>query len=98
MTDYYDDLNLSSKGGYIPPPEKPSNKYQKLIKGKAVDCTPTNCYVDVYDVLKAFDVTCPAMQHAIKKMLCSGTRGYKNAEKDKLEAIASIERSIELEK
>lgn len=64
------------------------NKYIRSLKG--VD-------VDVYDVLKAFDVGCPAMQHAIKKMLCSGLRGYKDQEQDKREAIASIERSIELD-
>jgi len=66
-----------------------SNKYSKEIK-KGV-------HVDVYDVLKAFDVMCPAMQHAIKKMLCSGQRGVKGVEQDKLEAIQSIERSIELD-
>ena len=52
--------------------------------------------VDVYDVLVAFEVSCPAMQHAIKKMLMSGQRGFKSSEEDKREAIASIERSIEL--
>jgi len=64
------------------------NKYIRSLKGNDVD---------VYDVLKAFDVRCPAMQHAIKKMLCSGLRGYKDTEQDKREAIASIIRSIELE-
>ncbi len=66
-----------------------NNKYIRSLKG--ID-------VDVYDVLKAFDVRCPAMQHAIKKMLCSGLRGYKDKEQDKREAIASIERSIELDR
>ena len=31
--------------------------------------------VDVYSVLEAFDVRCPARQHAIKKLLCAGLRG-----------------------
>lgn len=53
-------------------------------------------YVDVYDVLKAFDVDCPAMAHAVKKCLAAGQRGHKGEEQDKREAIASIERSIEL--
>lgn len=82
MTDYYKDDPI-----YTPPAK--INKYEKRIK---------NTTVDVYDVLKAFDVTCPAMAHAIKKMLCSGQRGYKNTEQDKREAIASIERSIGLDK
>jgi hypothetical protein len=69
-------------------PTQTDNKYVRIIKG--VD-------MDVYDVLKGFNVTCPAMQHAIKKMLCSGLRGYKGTSQDKEEAIASIKRSIELD-
>ena len=65
------------------------NKYQRTIKGVTVD---------VYDVLVAFGVTCPAMAHAIKKMLMPGQRGSKDAEQDKREAIQAIERSIELAK
>lgn len=70
------------------------HKYLKPIKGKLEG---EHLYVDVYDVLKAFEVTCPAMQHAIKKMLCSGQRGVKDSIRDKREAIDSINRSIELE-
>ena len=36
------------------------NKYQKSIKGVTVD---------VYDVLRAFEVTSPPIQHAVKKLL-----------------------------
>lgn len=71
-----------------PPPSV--NKYQRSI-GKS------GAQVDVYDVLVAFNVTCPAMQHAIKKCLAPGQRGAKDSVQDKREAIASIERSIELE-
>lgn len=66
-----------------------ANKYQRTIKGVTID---------VYDVLVAFGVTCPAMAHAIKKMLMPGQRGSKGAEQDKREAIQAIERSIELHK
>lgn len=65
------------------------NKYKRELKGVEVD---------VYDVLLAFDVTCPAMQHAIKKCLAPGKRGVKSAKQDKKEAIKSIKRSIELTK
>lgn len=68
-------------------PEK--NKYNRNCKGISID---------VYDVLKAFNVTCPAMQHAIKKMLCTGIRGYKGFQQDADEAINSIKRSKELNK
>lgn len=50
--------------------------------------------IDVYAVLKAFDVRCPAIQHAVKKLLCVGIRGH--AETDLREAAASIARAIEL--
>lgn len=73
------------------------HKYFKQIKGKIIPEDQSMLYVDVYDVLKAFDVVCPAMQHAIKKMLCSGQRGVKDSVRDKREAIESINRSIELE-
>lgn len=52
--------------------------------------------VDVYDVLQAFGVTCPALQHAIKKLLCAGLRGAKSAEQDISEAANSCKRAIEL--
>ena len=51
---------------------------------------------DVYDLLKAFGVTCPALQHAVKKLLCAGLRGAKSAEQDIEEAILSCRRAIEL--
>ena len=69
------------------------SKYNRTITDK----NGNTAVVDVYDVLVAFDVRCPAMQHAIKKMLCSGLRGHKDSTQDKTEAIESIKRSIELE-
>lgn len=53
--------------------------------------------VDVYCVLEAFKVTCPARQHALKKLLCAGTRG-KGTEIDDLRGvIAAVNRAIELQ-
>lgn len=63
------------------------NKYQHNIKG---------VMVDVYDVLKSFGVHCPAVQHAIKKLLMPGNRGHKDRLTDLKEAALSIERAIEL--
>jgi len=48
---------------------------------------------DVYDVLHAFNVTNPAIQHALKKMLCAGTRGYKDFQQDLEEAIEALEKA-----
>ena len=53
--------------------------------------------VDVYDVLMAFNVTNPATQHAIKKLLMPGNRGHKDKITDLKEAHQSIARAIELE-
>lgn len=64
------------------------NKYKKQCKGVEID---------VYDVLKAFNVVNPAIQHAIKKLLAGGQRGYKDVKQDYNEAIQSIKRGIELD-
>ena len=64
------------------------SKYHRRIKG---------VYVDVYDILHAFGITNPGDQHAIKKMLQPGKRGYKDARQDREEAIMSLERANELE-
>jgi hypothetical protein len=79
--------------------------YAEIIKHKDgvkelskyhVQCKGVN--IDIYDVLKAFDVVNPATQHAIKKLLKGGQRGFKDVNKDYQEAIDSIVRAIELNK
>lgn len=68
--------------------EKTSNKYKRKVPSTEID---------VYDILKAFNVTNQATAHAIKKLLCAGDRGYKDKVQDLKEAYASISRAIELE-
>lgn len=53
-------------------------------------------YIDVYRVLWLFDVDNPCIQHAIKKLLVAGARGGKDVETDLREAIASINRALEM--
>jgi hypothetical protein len=72
-----------------PAPENQLSKYHVPCKGVTID---------VYDVLKAFNVVNPATQHAIKKLLKGGERGFNDVNKDYQEAIESIERAIELNK
>lgn len=72
---------------YDKPKEKPMGKYQRKVKGAVID---------VYDVLEAFNVTCPARQHAIKKLLATGQRGHKDVETDLIEALSSVKRALEL--
>lgn len=64
------------------------NKYIRDCKG---------VQVDVYDVLQAFDVTNPALQHLIKKALCVGIRGHKTKQQDLQDIIDSAIRAKELE-
>lgn len=72
--------------------ESSSNKYEREL----TDRQGNSATVDVYDVLQAFNVTCPATQHAIKKLLCTGVRGHKDGDTDLLEAREAITRAIEL--
>ncbi len=53
-------------------------------------------YIDVYRVLELFNVTNPAVQHAIKKLLVPGRRGAKDLEKDLREAVVSINRALQM--
>lgn len=64
------------------------NKYQKRIRTETVD---------VYDVLNAYNVTCPAVAHAVKKLLMPGQRGAKNKLQDLAEARQALDRAIQLE-
>lgn len=53
--------------------------------------------VDVYRVLKLFEVTDPCLQHAIKKLLVAGGRGAgKDLERDLREAVDSINRALQM--
>ena len=77
--------------------KQPGSKYQRMLLQTLPEGQPgAFVVVDVYDVLRAWDVTCPAIQHAIKKLLQPGQRGSKSAAQDLREAIGSIERSIQL--
>lgn len=71
-------------------PDQPAphpNRYARTINGATVD---------VYDILRAFNVTCPATQHAIKKLLMPGQRGGKSVTQDLREALASVHRAIDM--
>lgn len=70
--------------------QKQSNKYLREIK--------PNVFVDVYDVLGAFEVNDPCLSHLAKKALCAGLRGHKSRIEDLLDIKASIERAIERHK
>jgi len=53
-------------------------------------------YADVYRVLQAFGVTCPAVQHAVKKLLMPGQRGDKSEVQDLEEARTSVAQAVDM--
>ena len=65
-----------------------TSKYTKTIHGVSVD---------VYDVLQAWGVSNPALQHLIKKALQCGRRGHKDNAQDLQDIIDSAIRAKELE-
>jgi hypothetical protein len=70
---------------------KTGSKYLRAIKGER------DGHVDVYAIIETFDVRCPAVQHALKKLLCAGIRGKGDTLADLEEAKDAILRAIELE-
>lgn len=54
-------------------------------------------WIDVYRVLDLFGVSNPCVQHAVKKLLCSGQRGVKDTQQDVQEAITSLVRCLEMQ-
>ncbi len=83
-------------GCYYSPPhdecpcrEQVASKYHREIK--------PGVFVDVYDVLSAWRVENPALQHLIKKALQPGGRGHKTLEQDMADIVASAKRAQEIE-
>ena len=71
---------------------KTGRKYLRDIGHLVID----NC-IDVYAVIEAFCVKCPARQHAIKKLLCAGLRGKGDQMQDLIEARDAVTRAIQLQ-
>ena len=65
-----------------------ANKYLREVKPGVM--------IDVYDVLQAWRVENPALQHLIKKALQTGQRGHKSREDDLNDIVASALRAREL--
>lgn len=80
-------------------PHKPITEHSgsKYIR-EIYNCVDgTKSLVDVYAVIEAFKVTCPARQHAIKKLLCAGIRGKGGEVEDLQESIDSMFRAVEMQ-
>ena len=79
------------------PSQKPTSKHQPSSKHQHYfkDVSKLD-KIDVYSVLSLFEVTDPCIQHAVKKLLCTGKRGHKDFNKDVQDAIDSLVRCQEL--
>ena len=52
--------------------------------------------IDVYQVLKLFNVTDPCLQHIVKKALVAGGRGHKDLERDLKDIHDTSKRALEI--
>ena len=68
------------------PPKR--NKYMREIK--------PNVWVDVYDVIRAWEVSSGPLQHLLKKALCPGKRIHKDEYEDLKDILASAKRAVEI--
>lgn len=63
------------------------SRYHKSVAGYET--------IDVYDVLRLYEVESHPVGHAIKKLLMAGRRGAKDYRQDLQEAVQSIQREID---
>lgn len=98
LQDIYDSIRGNDLSN-TPKPESIRNhegvKYLRTIR--SVTNPIHSVDVDVYAVLEAFNVSCPARQQAIKKLLCCGNRGKGDELADLKGAFAAINRAVELQ-
>lgn len=83
------DVRLEAITDQQPEPIDKGEKYQREIS--------PGVFVDIYDVLEAWGVSCPARQHAIKKLLAAGQRGHKSEIKDLQEAHNSVGKAVKFQ-
>lgn len=83
-----DDLDSEPVVGVPPVPAEKFSHYKKDVRHLVM--------IDVYRVLDLFGVTDQAIGHAVKKLLCAGVRGGKDREQDYREAVASINRALQM--
>lgn len=76
---------------YIPDPEE-----EKLARNKYMREVKPGVFCDVYDILRAWEVTDPCLQHLLKKALQPGKRHHKDLEEDLKDILASAKRAVEM--
>jgi hypothetical protein len=76
--------------------EHGGGKYLRRIRPADGAGGPIN--VDVYCVIEAYEIHCPALQHALKKILACGQRGKGDKVDDIHGVFDAMWRALELEK
>lgn len=93
-----------SSGEYPKPPDIYGRPIQEHGGGKylrtihSADGVGGPIKVDVYCVIEAFDIRCPAMCHALKKILACGQRGKGSKIDDIHGTFDALWRALELQK
>lgn len=81
----------SSEAHKIKPQEPEQPKHNHYFK----DVSKLN-KVDVYRIIDLYEITDPCIQHAVKKLLVTGGRGYKDIFTDIQDVIDTLERWKEM--
>jgi hypothetical protein len=68
---------------------------ETLVRNKYMREISPGVWIDVYDVLYAFKVTDPCLQHLIKKALAAGQRGHKDERQDLVDIRDSAQRALD---
>ena len=82
---------------YIPPVTENSTAIKKdsTVKYKHYKYSYKGIKLDPYRILKIYKITCPAQQHAIKKLLRAGN-SVKDLKQDIQEVIDTLQRKLEM--
>lgn len=56
-----------------------------------------NKKLDIYRIIDLWNITDPCIQHALKKLICTGGRGHKSVEEDIQNVIDTLERWKEMQ-
>lgn len=52
--------------------------------------------IDVYRLIEVYEITCPAAQHILKKVIATGKRGHKDLERDWQDILDTAQRKIDM--
>lgn len=88
--------NTEATQTVTPISEHEGRKYLLRVVRDVLDPSKT-VSIDIYELLRAFDVTCPAISHAVKKLLMPGQRGKGSKRADLVGALAAVNRAVQLE-